>query len=337
MSEHVFVGFGFGPIQSGLFVKEAFESGNFSRIVVAEIDQGLIDAVRNNNGSYYVNVAGKESIEVSKIDNVELLNPTVAEDRKIIAQVLAEATEIVTSLPSVDFYDAGGDSSVASLIAEGLKKNSAAATLIYTAENNNHAAEIFGSFLALVRQAGFSGLAVFLDEAEAITSLAQSRRRDEANQNLRKLLDNADSHKGYMIVFATTPAFLNDTKRGAQSYPALWDRIRTVIQVPKGLRPNKRNLIIELEPPGKAELQGAGQTILKLHAHAYSWLASDVFTKNHLKKLIAKYMNVESAKVYRAFLRALIGILDTLEQSPGEAHVDSLIDSISFDTESQGS
>ena len=51
MAEHIFTGFGFGPIQSGLFVKEAFQSGNFARIVVYEIDAKLVDAVRANKGS----------------------------------------------------------------------------------------------------------------------------------------------------------------------------------------------------------------------------------------------------------------------------------------------
>jgi hypothetical protein len=30
MAEHIFTGFGFGPIQGGLFAKEAFQSGNFA-------------------------------------------------------------------------------------------------------------------------------------------------------------------------------------------------------------------------------------------------------------------------------------------------------------------
>ena len=199
-----------------------------------------------------------------------------------------------------------------------------------------NATEIFGSFLALVRQAGFSGLAVFLDEAEAVTSLAQSRKRNEANQNLRKLLDNADHSKGYMIVFATTPAFLTDQDRGAQSYAALWDRIRTVIKVPKGSKPNKRNLIIELEPPGRGELQRAGEAILQLHSVAYSWSASDVLTRTSLKQLVDSYLNTDSTKVYRLFLRVLIGILDALEQSPNETSVESLMEVVSFDSKSEG-
>ncbi len=44
MAEYIFTGFGFGPIQGGLFVKEAFQSGNFARIVVSEIDSRVDSA-----------------------------------------------------------------------------------------------------------------------------------------------------------------------------------------------------------------------------------------------------------------------------------------------------
>jgi hypothetical protein len=142
MARHIFTGFGFGPIQAGLFVKEAFQSGNFSRIAVAEIDRRLVEAVKANAGSYHVNVARADGIEALKIDNVELLDPGAPADRRLLMEALAQSTEIVTSLPSVNFYESGGDSSVASLIAEGLKESAGQATVVYTAENNNHAAEI---------------------------------------------------------------------------------------------------------------------------------------------------------------------------------------------------
>ncbi len=142
MTSHIFTGFGFGPIQSGLFAKEAFQSGNFTRIVVAEIDTKLVDAVRANKESYYVNIAKADGIETLKIENVELLNPNVATDKKTLLEVLAQSTEITTCLPSVNVYESNGANSVASLITDGLKNNTAKATIIYTAENNNHAAEI---------------------------------------------------------------------------------------------------------------------------------------------------------------------------------------------------
>jgi len=149
MSDHVFVGFGFGPIQAGLFAKEAFESGNFRRIVVAEIDQRLVDAVRANRGTYFVNVARSDRVETVRVDNVELFNPDKDND---VHKALAEATEITTCLPSVGFYDCDKPGTVAALIAQGLQARKSDATIVYTAENNNHAAEILEQ--AVVKRLG---------------------------------------------------------------------------------------------------------------------------------------------------------------------------------------
>jgi mannitol-1-phosphate/altronate dehydrogenase len=142
MAEHTFVGFGFGPIQAGLFAKEAFQSGRFRRIVVAEIDQRLVDAVRSNRGTYQVNVAKSDRIEAVKIDGVELLNPAHPEEAAALHTALSEATEIATCLPSVRFYDSAGDNSIAASIAGGLRGRQTEAAIVYAAENHNHAAEI---------------------------------------------------------------------------------------------------------------------------------------------------------------------------------------------------
>ncbi len=142
MAEHVLVGFGFGPIQSGLFIHEAFQSGNFRRIVVAEIDGKLVEGIRRSGGEYGINIAGHSGIDVQRVRGIEIYNPTVEADRAKLLEALAEATEIVTSLPSVKFYESGGASGAAGLIAESFSNRRAKNTIIYTAENNNHAAEI---------------------------------------------------------------------------------------------------------------------------------------------------------------------------------------------------
>jgi len=147
MRQHVFTGFGFGPIQGGLFAGEAFQSGNFSRIVVAEIDQNLIDAVRANNGTYFVNVAKTDGIQIMKFDNIELLNPNVDNDRNVLLDALSESTDIITCLPSISYYTMG-DKNVAALIGEGLHSSKASAKVIYAAENHNHAAQILKSAVA---------------------------------------------------------------------------------------------------------------------------------------------------------------------------------------------
>jgi len=146
--KHVFVGFGFGPIQSGLFAKEAADSGRFEEIAVAEIDAGLVGAVRRNGGRYALNVAHADRVEAVTVEGVTLLNPGDAADRGPLRGALARATEIVTSLPSVAFYGRGGEQSVARQLADGLRGGGAEQTVVYTAENNNHAAEIFEGAVA---------------------------------------------------------------------------------------------------------------------------------------------------------------------------------------------
>ena len=162
MKNHIFTGFGFGPIQAGLFAAEAFKSGNFKRIVIAEIDQKLVDAVRANGGSYYVNIASSTGIEAIKIDGIEIYNPSNSSDRLKLIDALSVSTEICTSLPSVDFYYAG-ENSVAEMIAAGLNRNKDRAVIVYAAENNNHAAEILAEAVENKQRKPFSGNVQFLN------------------------------------------------------------------------------------------------------------------------------------------------------------------------------
>jgi mannitol-1-phosphate 5-dehydrogenase len=141
MADHKLTGFGFGPIQSGLFAAEAYKSGSFSRIVAAEVDKRLVDAVRRSGGSYRVNVATDTGIETLRVRGIEIFDPVDPADRDRLISALKEATEIATALPSVNSY-AKGDPSVASLIAEGIANSTAPAKIVYTAENDNQAAEM---------------------------------------------------------------------------------------------------------------------------------------------------------------------------------------------------
>jgi mannitol-1-phosphate/altronate dehydrogenase len=143
MTGKTFVGFGFGPIQSALFLYEAFRSGRFSRFVIAEVDAGAVQAVRSAGGRYTINIALPDRIEQATISGVELYNPAVPEDRQQILQAIAQSDELATSLPSVAFFDQGGETSVARALADGLSLRAVPRpTIIYAAENHNHAAEL---------------------------------------------------------------------------------------------------------------------------------------------------------------------------------------------------
>lgn len=148
-SGKTFVGFGFGPIQSALFLYEAYRSGHFDRFVVAEIDADLVAAVRADGGRYTVNIARPTGIDQDIVAGVELLNPTDPADRAALLDAIAEADELATALPSINIYTAGGDNSVVNLLRQGLQKRTQQfPTIIYAAENHNHAAEALREHLA---------------------------------------------------------------------------------------------------------------------------------------------------------------------------------------------
>lgn len=148
-----FVGIGFGPIQAGLFLYEAFNSGNFTRLVVAEVVPEIVEAVRRGGGKCWVNIATEKGVEPRPVSGLEIFNPGIEADRRELVAALSRADEIATALPSVSFFATGGEKSVAALLAEGIKARLAGANpgrcIIYTAENHNHAAEILWQTMEL--------------------------------------------------------------------------------------------------------------------------------------------------------------------------------------------
>jgi mannitol-1-phosphate 5-dehydrogenase len=154
-----FVGFGFGPIQTGLMLYEAFQSGNFESYTVAEIDQRLVDAVRTNGGSVAINIAADDGIRSRKLFGLRLCNPRVPKDRDKLVLTIKDSQEMATAVPSVTMYSAGGHSSIASVLADVL--GAGRQRIIYTAENDNFAAEkLEGEISALGMRLEGSGLQI---------------------------------------------------------------------------------------------------------------------------------------------------------------------------------
>ena len=140
-----FVGFGFGAIQSGLFLSEAFRSGGFGRLVVAEILPDVVACVRDAGGQIRVNIAHQDRIEIDLIDSIEIEDPAAASDRQRLIDAIAVAEEIATAVPSVEFYSSAGQASLDRILAAGLCKKAeidGPRAVVYTAENHNQAAEM---------------------------------------------------------------------------------------------------------------------------------------------------------------------------------------------------
>jgi len=140
-----FVGIGLGAIQSGLFLYEAFQSGSFRRLVVVEVVPEVVAAVRKDGGYCSVNIAFSDHVESVHLGPLDIYNPAEEGDRQSILNAIAEADEIATAVPSVAFYVSENPGSIHRLLAGGLLHKvdlNGPRAVIYTAENNNHAAEI---------------------------------------------------------------------------------------------------------------------------------------------------------------------------------------------------
>ncbi len=143
--QRTYVGFGFGAIQAGLFLYEAFCSGNFGRLVVAEVLPEVVAAIRRANGHYTVNIALADRVKQADIGPIDLENPAEALDRSRLIEVIAAAEEIGTAIPSVAYYVSAGPGSLHRILAAGLRRKVALngpPVVVYAAENHNHAAEI---------------------------------------------------------------------------------------------------------------------------------------------------------------------------------------------------
>ena len=144
----VYVGFGFGAIQTGLFLYEAFASGNFGRFVVAEVMPELVATIRAAGGVYRCNIAQADYVAQVAVGPVEIECPAVDADRARIIEALAVADEIGTAIPSVAYYASPEPGSLHRVLAAGLRRKveiNGPRAVIYTAENHNHAAEILAA------------------------------------------------------------------------------------------------------------------------------------------------------------------------------------------------
>ena len=140
-----YVGFGFGPIQAGLFLYEAYRSGNFGRLVVAEVVPEVVSSLRQAGGICALNIAYPDRIASVRLGPIEIYSPALSADRDRLVAALAEAREIGSAIPSVSGYRSVGPGSVHRLLAEGLRRKAArgaAPAVIYAAENHNQAAEL---------------------------------------------------------------------------------------------------------------------------------------------------------------------------------------------------
>ncbi len=133
MSEKIFIGIGAGPIQTGIYVAGA-SAGNFDRIVLADVDLALVEAVKKHR-SLTINTACKDSVRTDTYQNIEIYNPNVPEEAEILTDLASKALAINTALPATKFYQFS-----APWLRAGFERNPEGLRYVYTSENSTTAA-----------------------------------------------------------------------------------------------------------------------------------------------------------------------------------------------------
>jgi mannitol-1-phosphate 5-dehydrogenase len=95
--------------------------------------------VRGAGNAVTINIAGRDGITAETLRGVELFNPGVPADRTALLEAVRASAEMATAIPSVSFYASGGEGSIASVLAAAVGPDRP--RIVYTAENNNYAAE----------------------------------------------------------------------------------------------------------------------------------------------------------------------------------------------------
>jgi mannitol-1-phosphate 5-dehydrogenase len=135
-----FAGFGFGAIQAGLFLYEAYQCGQYSPPLVVDVRADLVESLRSNDGHYRLNIARRDRIDTVDVGPVAVADSTQACDRTRIVEAISSADEASTALPSIDFYRTDQPSSPHVLLGEGLmRRRSARPLVVFCAENHRRA------------------------------------------------------------------------------------------------------------------------------------------------------------------------------------------------------
>ncbi|MET4639584.1 BREX system ATP-binding protein BrxD [Mycetocola sp. 2940] len=171
--------------------------------------------------------------------------------------------------------------------------------------------------LTLLRDAGFSGLLVILDEVETLQRV-RSDVREKSLNSLRQLLDEVDAGRfpGLYILITGTPAFY-DGQQGVQRLPPLAQRLETKFETNPGFD-NPRAPQLRLTGFTHDSLHELGGRIRDIYAdgaengdRVTSAIDDDFITSFATK--IAGQLGGKVGIAPRVFLRQLVDVMDKVD------------------------
>ncbi len=174
-------------------------------------------------------------------------------------------------------------------------------------------------YSAFVREAGYKGLIVVLDEMVNLYKLVNSRSRNANYEQLLRVLNDvlqgSASHLGF--VMGGTPEFLMDTRRGLYSYPALQSRLAE--------NTFARNGLIDLSGPVIGLQNLSPEDLYVLLDNIRAVFAAGANGKTLVpQEALTVFMSHCSKRIGDAYFRtprntvkAFVSLLSVIEQNPG--------------------
>ncbi|MDO5411035.1 MAG: DUF2791 family P-loop domain-containing protein, partial [Lachnospiraceae bacterium] len=99
-----------------------------------------------------------------------------------------------------------------------------------------NARHMLRSLAEIIRMGGFSGLFITIDDLEALISRSSlipvhytKMKREDTYESIRQLIDDIDSMKNIMFIYAFDRELIDNENAGLKSYQALWMRIQNEI------------------------------------------------------------------------------------------------------------
>ena len=114
-----------------------------------------------------------------------------------------------------------------------------------------NARHMLRSLAELIRMGGYAGLFITIDDLEALVSRSSleavhytKMKREDTYESIRQLIDDIDSMKNIMFVYAFDREMIDNENAGLKSYQALWMRIQNEIV---GERFNRFTDVVDLD------------------------------------------------------------------------------------------
>ena len=185
-------------------------------------------------------------------------------------------------------------------------------------------------FAVFLKQAGYQGLIVLMDELVNLYKIPQSQTREKNYEKILTMYNDTMQGKAeYLgIVMCGTPQCMEDPRRGIYSYEAL--RSRLVDGKFGGDLNNLHAPVIRLEPLGYSEMRILVEKLAEIHAVLYDY--EQIVTAEDMDSFIKlEYgrIGADSNLTPREVIRDFIEVLDLMQQHP-EQNLAALIGSDSF-------